>query len=110
MLQLVIWGICIMLIVKAIDMLQRQALAKTPEEGAIALTTSGTVFAILGAVVLFFLGNAQADLTPNGSPYVFDTRGAAERTLDETSSADIITACEDVGLSAEECSKMMDRN
>tara|TARA_B100000949_G_scaffold13921_1_gene10677 strand:- start:373 stop:588 length:216 start_codon:yes stop_codon:yes gene_type:complete len=68
MLQIAIWGICIMLIVKAIDMMQRQSLAKDPES-AVGLTTAGTVIAILGAIGLFFLAQGQVSEMPSSPSF-----------------------------------------
>ena len=110
MLQLVIWGLCIMLIVKALDMLQRQSLAKHPETGASILTISGVAIAILGAALLFFVGNSQAELAPNSSPFSYDGRGAAERALDEASPEDIAKACVELNYDADQCARLMDRN
>ncbi|MBX7535732.1 hypothetical protein K3175_08665 [Qipengyuania sp. GH1] len=54
-----------MLIVKAIDMMQRASLAQNPEAGASALTTAGSVIAILGAILLFFLADGQVSEVPS---------------------------------------------
>jgi hypothetical protein len=55
-----------MLVVKAIDMMQRQSLAKNPEGGANALTTIGTAIAIVGAIILFVLAEGQVSEMPRG--------------------------------------------
>ena len=68
MLQIVILGICIMLVVKAIDMMQRHALARDPQNGGKGLTIAGGVIAILGAILLFVLSEAQVSEMPNMSP------------------------------------------
>jgi len=69
MLQIAIWGMCIMLVVKALEMMQRQALAKEPEKGAVGFTTAATVIAIAGAILLFFLANGQVAEMPSTSPF-----------------------------------------
>ncbi len=68
MLQIVIWGICIMLVVKAFDMWQRQSLAKDPESGATEITVIGTVIALVGAGILFILADGQVSEMPS-APY-----------------------------------------
>ncbi|MEO6387530.1 MAG: hypothetical protein ABIT16_09805 [Croceibacterium sp.] len=69
MLQIAIWGICIMLVVKALEMMQRQALAKHPEQGAVGFTTAATVIAIIGAVLLFLMASAQVSDMPTTTPF-----------------------------------------
>ncbi|PKP65698.1 MAG: hypothetical protein CVT85_05435 [Alphaproteobacteria bacterium HGW-Alphaproteobacteria-7] len=67
MLQIVILGMCIMLVVKAIDMLQRKALAQNPENGGGVITIIGVSVAFIGAVILFAMSEAQVSEMPDFS-------------------------------------------
>lgn len=60
-----------MLVVKALDMTQRQVIARSPEDGAPGLTLGAIIFAILGAVFLVLMANQQVFDFP-GSPSNFD--------------------------------------
>ncbi len=69
MLQIVIIGMCLMLTVKAIDMLQRMALARDPQKGGGLFTIIGVVVAIVGAVILFALSESQVSQMPPVSSF-----------------------------------------
>ncbi len=70
MLQIAIWGICIMLVVKAVEMWQRLALTAKPDGNAGAgLTLVGIAIAIVGAVALFVLANGQVTEMPSYPSY-----------------------------------------
>lgn len=58
-----------MLVVKALELMQRRALAKAPENGAIGFTTAATAVAIVGALTLFVLAQHQVEATPDFSNF-----------------------------------------
>jgi hypothetical protein len=60
---------CLMLVVKAIDMLQQLALARDPQAGGGLFTVIGVVIAVLGAVILFALSESQVSQMPNTSSF-----------------------------------------
>ena len=69
MLQIVIIGMCLMLVVKAIDMLQRMALARDPQTGGGFFTVMGVVIAVVGAIILFALSESQVSQMPTASSF-----------------------------------------
>ncbi|MFN3777035.1 hypothetical protein [Sphingomonas parapaucimobilis] len=87
MLQIAIWGIAMMLLVKGIDVLHRQRVAQDGERnGAPALALAAAVLAIGGAVLLVWMANKQASNT-SGLPALvsFDNRDAALRAWQDAS-------------------------
>ena len=70
MLQLAIWGICAMLIVKALDVMHRDSIASHDDKESPALAKGTAIFAIVAAMILFVLSLEQASQMPSApSPY-----------------------------------------
>ena len=68
MLQIAIWGIAAMLVVKALDILHQQAIARASgNSGSEGLSTTAAVFAILFAILLVYLANEQTNAMPSTS-------------------------------------------
>jgi len=85
MLQIAIWGIAIMLLVKGIDVLHRQRVAPDGDRsGASALAFLAAALAIGGATLLVWMANKQAN-SASGLPAIanFDNRGAALHAWDD---------------------------
>ncbi len=78
MIQLAIWGICAMLIVKALDVMHRDSIASHDDKESPALAKGAAVFAVLSAALLFVLSLGQAASMPSPSsdlnPPPFDVR------------------------------------
>ena len=72
MLQLAIWGIAMMLVVKGLDVLHRDAVAAKAGHGSPAFAYTTTIVAILGAAALVFLSDEQVKQTPSFNPPPFD--------------------------------------
>jgi hypothetical protein len=69
MLEIAIWGICLMLLVKAFDVMHRQSVAKaagTP--GSAALVVVVAIIALGGAALLFVVAHEQALSSRNSLP------------------------------------------
>jgi hypothetical protein len=67
MLQIVIIGMAIMLIVKALEVQHRDAIAKKAGHGSLGPALITSVVAILGAIFLFFASAEQARQMPSPS-------------------------------------------
>ena len=59
MLQIVVWGMAIMLVVKGLEVMHRQAIAQKANQGAILPMLLASTVAFLGALFLFWLANEQ---------------------------------------------------
>jgi hypothetical protein len=67
MLQIAIWGICLMLIVKGLDVMHRQALADARHDGkkgGMLPMVFACVVAFGGALLLFAMASEQVSRTP----------------------------------------------
>jgi hypothetical protein len=70
MLQIAIWGIAIMLVVKAFDLFHQEAIAKAAGAPASPfLPGIGGLIAIFGAVFLVLSANGQAEQMPSAPTF-----------------------------------------
>jgi len=60
-LEIAIWGIAIMLVVKALDIMHQEALAQSHGRGALLPAIVGSVVALGGAVFLVIASNQQTE-------------------------------------------------
>ena len=68
MLQIAIWGIAAMLVVKALDILHQQSIARAAgHPGSEGLSTTASVFAILSAILLVYIANEVTKAMPSTS-------------------------------------------
>ena len=65
MIQIAIWGIAFMLIVKGVDMLAQQRIAKSAgHDGSPLLSTIGFFLALVFALALFTISSSQVSSIP----------------------------------------------
>jgi hypothetical protein len=70
MLQIAIWGIAAMLVVKALDVLHQQSIsAASDKPGSFTLSTSAAVMAILSAIGLIWMSNMQVASGTGMAPF-----------------------------------------
>ncbi len=69
MLQLAIWGICAMLIVKGLDVLHRDAIAEHDDKEAPLFAKSAALLAFISAILLVILSIGQASQMPSPSSF-----------------------------------------
>ena len=72
MLQLAIWGIAMILVVKGLDVLHRDAVAAKAGHESPFFAYTTTIIAIVGAAALVLLAGEQVKQTPNFNPPPFD--------------------------------------
>ena len=68
MLQIAIWGIAAMLVVKALDVLHQQSISRASGNlGSEGLSTAAAAIAIVSAIGLVYLASAQVNAMPQQS-------------------------------------------
>ena len=73
MIQIAIWGIAAMLLVKALDVLHQQSISRSSgSAGSEGLSTGAAVFALLAAIALVYLADKQVEAaTQQANPLGF---------------------------------------
>jgi hypothetical protein len=88
MIQIVIWGMAAMLVVKALDILHQQSIAgASGNAGSFLLSTGAAVLAILSALGLIWLASQQVNSSDSLRTSALGLSGSAS-TMSELSAAE----------------------
>ena len=109
MLQIAIWGIVAMLVVKAFDVLHQQSISRasgTP--GSDGVSTAAAAIAIVSAIGLVYLGSAQVNAMPQPSnPFGLSDDSAVQQVAADaaTDAVDYSNVSQDVKAAGEAAEK-----